>query len=262
MQPIIVYTAGTPNGQKVSNFTEELKEVYPDFKVDYRAISFDKNEQKEPWFLKINPNGRIPAIVDPNRGDFAVFETSAILLYLEKHYDPEHKFSWPSSDAKADDLRSEVLQWMFFGHGGIGPMQGQANHFARYAPEEIPYAIDRYKTETKRLYSVLGDRLQQSGDYLVGNKYTLADVSIWPWVFIARHSGIPDENVPENVKAWVKRCFERPASQRGMHVPSENKAVAKMIDPEYWQKYGGEHKERNAPSWILSGMKADAEKHK
>ncbi|CAD6885185.1 unnamed protein product [Tilletia controversa] len=263
MQPLIVYTQGTPNGHKVTTFTEELKEAYPEFKVEYKPIELGKNEQKEPWFLKINPNGRIPAIVDPNRDNFAVFESAAILLYLEKHYDPEHKFSWPSSNPKSEDLRSEVLQWMFFGHGGVGPMQGQANHFVRYAPEEIPYGIQRYQTETKRLYTVLGDRLK-GREYLVGDKYTLADASIWPWVLLARIAGIEDKAVPEDVKAWVKRCYERPASKKGVHIPSHNATIDKVLDPEYWTKYGEEFKNRNTESakWIMAGMKKDAETHK
>ncbi|KAE8214157.1 hypothetical protein CF327_g2403 [Tilletia walkeri] len=263
MQPIIVYTAGTPNGHKVTTFTEELKDAYPDFKVEYKSIELSKNEQKEPWFLKVNPNGRIPAIVDPNRDNFAVFETAAILLYLEKHYDSKHIFSWPSSNEKADDLRSEVLQWMFFGHGGVGPMQGQANHFVRYAPEEIPYGIKRYQTETKRLYSVLGDRLN-GREYLVGDKYTLADASIWPWVLLARIAGIEDEAVPESVKAWVKRCYERPASQRGVHIPSHNSTIDKVTDPDYWSKHAKEMQDRNSDSakWIQAGMKKDSETHK
>jgi len=263
MQPVIVYTAGTPNGQKVTTFTEELKEAYPDFQVEYKAIALAKNEQKEEWFLKINPNGRIPALVDPNRDNFAVFETSAILLYLEKHYDPKHIFSWPSTNPKADDLRSEALQWMFFGHGGVGPMQGQANHFVRYAPEEIPYAIKRYKTETKRLYSVLGDRLKDR-EWLVGDKYTIADASLWPWVFYARIADIEDEAVPAQVKAWVKRNYDRVASQRGLHIPEHNATVDKIVDPDYWAKYGEENKKRNneGASWILKGMQQDADKHK
>ena len=109
MKPVILYTAGTPNGQKVSNFTEELKAAYPDFKVEYHAISLGKNEQKEDWFLKINPNGRIPALKDPNRGDHCVFETASIILYLEKHYDPKHIFSW-SDEGDGVDKRSEVLR--------------------------------------------------------------------------------------------------------------------------------------------------------
>jgi glutathione S-transferase len=114
MQPLQVYTSPTPNGFKVSIFCEELKKAYPDFQVEYKEISLGKNEQKTESFLKINPNGRIPAMVDPNRNNFAVFESAAILLYLEKHYDPKHIFSWASTDPKADDLRSEALQVIFF----------------------------------------------------------------------------------------------------------------------------------------------------
>ena len=116
MKPVILYTAGTPNGQKCSNFTEELKAAYPgEFEVEYVSVSLGKNEQKEDWFLAINPNGRIPALKDPNRGDFCVFETAAILLYLEKHYDTKHIFSW-SDEGDGVDKRSECLQWMFFIH--------------------------------------------------------------------------------------------------------------------------------------------------
>ena len=131
MKPVILYTAQTPNGQKVSNFTEELKDAYPgEFKVEYHPISFSKNEQKSDWFLRINPNGRIPALVDPNRNDFAVFETASILLYLQEHYDPKNIFSWPN-EGEGKDRRSEALSWIFWVHGGLGPMQGQANHFVR-----------------------------------------------------------------------------------------------------------------------------------
>ncbi len=118
MKPVTLYSLDTPNGQKVTTFTEELKAAYPDsFQVDYKRINIMENTQKEPWFLAINPNGRIPALVDPNNAaepDFAVFESAAILLYLLKHYDPEHKFSWPSTDPKADNYRNQVLQWIFF----------------------------------------------------------------------------------------------------------------------------------------------------
>lgn len=114
MQPIKYYTANTPNGQCVAAVLNELATYNKDLKWETIPIDISKNVQKEDWFLKINPNGRIPAIVDPNNDDFAVFETSAIMLYLEKKYDPEHILSWPSSNPKADDLRNEVLQWMFF----------------------------------------------------------------------------------------------------------------------------------------------------
>lgn len=125
LQPLKLYTWGTPNGWPVSVTLEELKKDNKELSYEVIPIDISKNTQKEDWFLKINPNGRIPAIVDPNNNNFAVFETSAILLYLEKKYDPNHILSWPSSNPKADDLRNEVLQWMFFAHGGIGPMQGE-----------------------------------------------------------------------------------------------------------------------------------------
>lgn len=136
MKPIQVYTFGTPNGWPVTAALHELKAGNPsqDLKWESKSIDIMKNIQKEPWFLKINPNGRIPAIVDPNYTSdehpdgFPVWETSAILLYLEKRYDPGHVLSWGSEEVspeKADELRSEVLQWMFFAHGGVGPMQGE-----------------------------------------------------------------------------------------------------------------------------------------
>ncbi|KDN44079.1 glutathione S-transferase [Tilletiaria anomala UBC 951] len=226
-RPLVVFTVDTPNGQKVTNFTEELKRAYGSktgFNVKYRKIDMSVNEHKADWYLKINPNGRIPAITDPNRGDFNVFETAAILLYLEQHYDPDHLFSWPSTDPKADNYRSEVMQWMFFVHGGIGPMQGQANHFARAAPEKIPYAINRYKAETQRLYSVLDARLKDR-DYLVGEgrgKFSLADMNGWTWCYRGPLV-VPEEEIPQSVKAWIKRCWDRPASKIGMGATNNGK---------------------------------------
>ncbi|KAG8996623.1 glutathione S- transferase, nitrogen catabolite repression regulator, partial [Tulasnella sp. JGI-2019a] len=173
------FTAPTPNGHKVSVLLEELKATYG-LQYTAKSLDFSKSEQKEPWFLKINPNGRIPAITDENRDNFNVFESAAILLYLVQHYDPDFKFMFdPVNDA---NNYSEALQWIFFTHGGIGPMQGQAAHFFRFAPEKIPYAIDRYITEVKRLYSVLESRLQ-SRDYLVGDgrgRYSIADMNCFP----------------------------------------------------------------------------------
>ncbi|KAG8933797.1 glutathione S- transferase, nitrogen catabolite repression regulator [Tulasnella sp. 417] len=127
LKPIRLYGTATPNGYKVSIFLEELKAVYPGFRYEVQAVSFRSNEQKESWYLKINPNGRLPAIMDLNRGGFNVFETAAIILYLAQHYDTEHRFSFdPVNEA---DAFSEALQWTFFIHGGIGPMQAQAHHF-------------------------------------------------------------------------------------------------------------------------------------
>ena len=144
---IDLYTAATPNGHKVSIVLEELGMPYT-----VHALSFDKKEQKTPEFLKINPNGRIPAIVDRANGDFAVFESGAILLYLA-----ELSGQLLPKDPKG---RSLVIQWLMFQMGGVGPMQGQANVFFRYFPEKLQGAIDRYQHETRRLYEVLDSRLQ------------------------------------------------------------------------------------------------------
>ncbi|KAG9126467.1 glutathione S- transferase, nitrogen catabolite repression regulator [Ceratobasidium sp. 392] len=145
----LLYTFNTPNGHKTSIFLEELKDAYDGFNYDIQKISFQDNEQKQPWFLKINPNGRIPALVDRSRDGFKVFESAGILLYLAQHYDEENKFSYdPVKDA---DLYSEQLQWIFFTHGGIGPMQGQANHFYRYAPEKILEAFPNVEAWLERI---------------------------------------------------------------------------------------------------------------
>ena len=143
---IELFTAATPNGWKASITLEELALPY---KV--RRIDFEKREQKEPWYLKINPNGRIPTIVDHDNGGFAVFESGAIMIYLA-----EKAGKLLPTDVKG---RSLVIQWLMFQMGGIGPMMGQANVFYRYAPERIPYAIDRYQREVRRLFEVLDTRL-------------------------------------------------------------------------------------------------------
>ncbi|KAG9126468.1 glutathione S- transferase, nitrogen catabolite repression regulator [Ceratobasidium sp. 392] len=215
----LLYTVGTPNGHKPSILLEELKDAYDGFNYDFQKISFQDNEQKQPWFLKINPNGRIPALVDRSRDGFKVFESASILLYLAQYYDKENKFSYdPVKDA---DLYSEQLQWIFFTHGGIGPMQGQANHFYRYAPEKIPYGINRYINETKRLYSVLNDRLTDR-EYLVGpgkGKYGLADINAFPWVRSWRWAGVDSLEAFPNVEAWLKRIGERSQVKKGLDVP-------------------------------------------
>lgn len=260
MQPLILYTAGTPNGQKVSNFTEELKAVYPDFKVDYQSISFGKNEQKEPWFLAINPNGRIPALKDPNRNDFCVFETASIILYLEKHYDPKHVFSW-SDEGDGVDKRTEILNWIFFVHGGVGPMMGQSNHFVRYAPEDIPYGKNRYMTETKRLFQVLDIRLKDH-DWLVGDKYSIADINAYPWLQYYKWAGLHDEDVPQSVRDYIDRNWNRPAVREGMKVPNGTTDwVEKMRSKDFFEKYEEEAAEKAsaASKWIQDGMKKDRE---
>jgi len=198
-----LFTAGTPNGKKVSIFLEELGVPY-----SYKSLDFSKNEQKEDWYLKINQNGKIPAIVDHENGDFVVFESGAILIYLAEKYG---KFL--PTDPK---LRSQTIQWVMFQMGGIGPMQGQLGHFSRYASEKIPYAIKRYHDESLRLYSVL-DKQLEGKDYIVGVP-TIADFCTFPWVNSYEMSGISIDNLP-NIQRWLKVMQDRPAVQRGLNIP-------------------------------------------
>jgi len=220
-KPFLLYTAPTPNGLKVSVLLEELRAVYGSA-VDYdvHKIDISKNTQKEPWFIKLNPNGRIPVLVDRSRNNFAVFETAAILLYLEKHYDKEKRFVF-DEESQPDEF-SEMLQWIFFAHGGVGPMQGQANHFNRYAPESIPYAKKRYIDETKRLYGVMEIRLANR-DYLAGpgrGTYSIADINVFPWVRRYEFAGIESVDEFPNLKAWIERVNSRETVKAGLAVPA------------------------------------------
>ncbi|QLC72254.1 glutathione S-transferase N-terminal domain-containing protein [Pseudomonas sp. LPB0260] len=200
---IDLYTAATPNGHKVSIALEELQLPY-----SVHTLSFDKREQKAPEFLKINPNGRIPAIVDRGNDDFAVFESGAILVYLA-----ERSGQLLPQDAKG---RSVVLQWLMFQMGGIGPMQGQANVFFRYFPEKLRGAIDRYQHETRRLYEVLDGRLGEA-EFLAGD-YSIADIASFPWVRSHEWSGVSVEGLP-HLQRWLTALENRPAVQRGLLVP-------------------------------------------
>lgn len=200
---IDLYTAATPNGHKVSIVLEELGLPYT-----VHALSFDKKEQKSADFLKINPNGRIPAIVDRANGDFAVFESGAILIYLA-----ELSGKLLPKDPKG---RSVVLQWLMFQMGGIGPMQGQANVFFRYFPEKLQGAIDRYQHETRRLYEVLDTRLQ-AVEFLAG-EYSIADIATYPWVRGHEWSGVEVDGLPA-LQRWMATLEARPAVQRGLLVP-------------------------------------------
>lgn len=203
---IDLYTAATPNGHKVSILLEELGLPYT-----VHALSFDKREQKAPAFLKINPNGRIPAIVDRDNGDFPVFESGAILVYLA-----ERSGQLLPADPKG---RSIVMQWLMFQMGGVGPMQGQANVFFRYFPEKLQGAIDRYQHETRRLYEVLDTRLQQV-EYLAGD-YSIADIATFPWVRGHEWSGVSVQGLPA-LQRWMAVLEARPAVQRGLQVPQRN----------------------------------------
>ncbi len=204
---IELYTWSTPNGRKVSIALEEM-----DLGYNTHPINITKDEQFDPDFLKISPNNKIPAIVDPEGPDgapFALFETGAILIYLA-----EKTGRFLPQDAKT---RYVCLQWLMWQMGGFGPMLGQAHHFRRFAPEQIPYAVERYTKETARLYRVLDGRLGEAA-YLAGD-YTIADMATYPWA--ARHEwqGIALEDYP-NVKRWYDEIAARPGVARGMAVPS------------------------------------------
>lgn len=200
---IDLYTAATPNGHKISIALEELGLDY-----ETHVLSFDKQEQKAPEFLKINPNGRIPAIVDRDNDNFAVFESGAILLYLA-----EKTGRLLPADVKG---RSTVIQWLMFQMGGVGPMQGQANVFYRYFPEKLPSAIERYQHETRRLYQVLDGRLAQV-EYLAGD-YSIADIATYPWVSVHEWAGVPVDGL-EHLQRWMSAMAARPAVQRGLEIP-------------------------------------------
>lgn len=200
---IDLYTAETPNGWKASITLEELELPYA-----VHALALSKNEQKQPWYLKINPNGRIPAIVDRDNDDFAVFESGAIMIYLA-----EKTSRLMPRDVKG---RSLVVQWLMFQMGGIGPMMGQANVFYRYAPEKIPYAIERYQREVRRLLEVLDRRLADN-EYLAG-EYSIADIANWSWVSGYEWSGVGIDGL-DHLKRWMNTIAARPAVQRGRAVP-------------------------------------------
>ncbi len=200
---IDLYTASTPNGQKASIALEELELPYT-----VHPIYLSKLEQKREEFLVRNPNGRIPVIVDRDRNDFTVFESGAILLYLA-----EKAGKLLPSDS---DARSQVIQWLMFQMGGLGPMQGQANVFFRYAPEKIDYAIERYQNETRRLYEVL-DRRLDGREYLVDD-YSIADIASFTWVRVHEWSGVSLDGL-DDLQRWSDRIEARPAVQRGLKVP-------------------------------------------
>ena len=205
---IDLYTADTPNGWKVSIALEETGLPY-----QVKRIQLDELEQKEAWYLEINPNGRIPTIVDHDADDFAVFESGAILVYVA-----EKTGKLLPQDAAG---RSLVLQWLMFQMGGVGPMQGQAHVFFRYAPEKIQYAIDRYQNETRRLYEVL-DRQLASHEFLAGD-YSIADIANWSWVSLYDWAGVSLGGLP-NLQRWLAALAERPAVQRGRAVPGEQES--------------------------------------
>ncbi|GAD95566.1 hypothetical protein PVAR5_4212 [Paecilomyces variotii No. 5] len=215
---ITLYSWPTPNGIKASITLEELGLPY---KVE--PIDIGTNIQKEEWFLKINPNGRIPAIKDSEQ---RVFESGAIMLYLVDKYDKEKKISY----APGTPEYIEMLGWLMFQMGGVGPMQGQANHFRVFAGVRSDYGIKRYTDETKRLYSVLESRLKES-TYLAGSKYTIADIANYSWV----RSGptILEFDLSEwpALKKWKEEIDQRDAVKKGADVPKRD------VSPEQFEQF-------------------------
>ena len=207
-QPDIhLYTASTMNGWKPTIFLEEAGIEY-----ELTAIDFSKKEQKSEWYLKLNPNGRIPTIVDRGNNDFVVFESGAILWYLAEKYD---KFL-----PKDSNRRSQVLQWVMFQMGGIGPMMGQAMYFQRIAApqgQEDPFAIQRYVNESRRLLEVL-DRQLADKAYLVGDEFTIADIAMYPWARSYYWAKVSVEGL-QHLQAWFDRIDQRPATQRALTIP-------------------------------------------
>lgn len=204
---ITLYTWGTPNGQKISIALEELSLAYT-----VKPVDITRGEQHQPEFLERNPNAKIPVIVDtegPQGQPITLSESGAILLYLAAK----------TGKLMPTDLRQrlEIMQWLMFQMASVGPMLGQAHHFLRFAPDIIPYAMERYGKEAQRLYGVLNQRLENR-DWLAGDHYSIADIATYPW--IARHGwqGIDLARFPA-IRAWFERISSRPAVQLGMEVP-------------------------------------------
>lgn len=200
---IDLYTAATPNGWKASITLEELGLPYT-----VHAVDLSSGDQKRQPFTDINPNGRIPAIVDRGNDDFAVFESGAIMLYLA-----ERAGKLILANEKG---RSRVVQWLMFQMGGVGPMMGQANVFARYFPEKIQPAIDRYVRESRRLFEVLDGHLA-ANEWLAGD-YSIADIANYAWVHIYEWPGVSIDGL-DHLKRWMEAIAARPAVQHGLAVP-------------------------------------------
>jgi GST-like protein len=208
---IELYTAPTPNGWKASVTLEELGLTY-----ETKFVNIGEGEQKTPEFLAINPNGRIPAIIDREADNLAVFESGAIMIYLAEKTGK----LLPADPAG----RARVIQWLMFQMGGIGPMMGQANVFYRYFPEKIQPAIDRYQNEGRRLFEVLDGHLD--GRDWLADDFSIADIANWCWVRTHKWSGISTDGL-DHLKAWVGRLEDRPACRRGVEVPFKLPNMAK-----------------------------------
>ena len=208
---IHLYTASTPNGHKVSCLLEALEMPY-----EAHAINLAEGDQSKSDFLKISPNGRIPAIVDTDNDDLSIFESGAIMLYVA-----EKAGKLIPSDVKG---RAKVVEWLMFQMGGIGPMMGQANVFFRYFPEKIQPAIDRYQNESRRLFEVL-DKQLSTNEWIAG-EYSIADIANWCWVRTHNWSGVSMEGL-ENLDNWKNKMYEQPGMLKGIKVPVDRESILK-----------------------------------
>lgn len=225
---IHLYTAATMNGWKPVVFLEEAEIDY-----DLTFIDFSKREQKSEWYMELNPNGRIPTIVDRSNNDFAVFESGAILWYLAEKYG---KFL--SEDANTKSL---TLQWLMFQMGGVGPMMGQAMYFQRIAApagHEEPFAIKRYVEESRRLLEVLDSRLAQS-EFLAGDSYSIADMANYTWARCYYWAKVSVDGLP-NLQRWFDAIDARPKTQKALTIPKSNWEFFGKGDVEAWEKANAE----------------------
>jgi glutathione S-transferase len=218
---IELYTAATPNGHKASCVLEALGLEYT-----VKDIKLMEGEQKKPEYLAINPNGRIPAIIDRDNDDFAVFESGAIMMYLA-----EKTGKLLPSEAKA---RSKVVQWLMFQMAGVGPMMGQANVFHRYFPEKIQPAIDRYQNECRRLFEVLDAHL--ANNEWLADDYSIADIANWCWVRTYRWSGVEIDGL-DNLRRWMDVMKTMPGMSEGIAVPVSLESLLKEENKEAQEEF-------------------------
>lgn len=211
---IDVYSSATPNGYKVTVMLEEIGADYT-----LHPVNLSAGDQKTPEFLAMNPNGRIPVIVDRSNSNFSIFESGAIMIYLGEKFGQ----LYPTDP----DTRSRTLQWLMFQMGGVGPMMGQANVFHRYFPEKIQPAIDRYQNECRRLFEVLDSRLS-AAEYLAGEVYTIADIANWCWVRTHNWSGVNVDGLP-HLQRWLNNLYDRPACQRGIRQPERSRTPDDIV---------------------------------
>ncbi len=228
---IELYTWPTPNGHKIHIMLEETGLEYTVHPIDISA-----GDQFETEFLKISPNNKMPAMIDldgPGGKPYSLFESGAILMYLA-----EKTGKFMPGEIRA---RYKVIQWLMFQMGGIGPLLGQAHHFRAYAPEKIPYAIDRYTNEANRLYNVLDVRLKDR-EYLAG-EYSIADIATFPWLRSHERQGV-DLNQYPNVKRWFEVVAERPAVKRGVEVLADRRRAGPISDEAREVMFGSKQYQR------------------